>query len=117
MQSSVSLQTPDRMADLLQSFEKLYLLHPKVFNRQHDTKYWTTCIVIIVITVFCSLRFIIGAFYPNIGYVLGNYLNVLGVAGQVMSLGAGICSILIPYFRIRLLQQKDRLSFIYDLIA
>jgi hypothetical protein len=45
-----------------------------------------------------SFRLIIGAFSAKIGLMLGNYYYFVGVAGQVMALGAGICISLIPYF-------------------
>lgn len=102
--------------DLLPTLEKFYLLHPKVFDRKRDSKYWTMWIAIIVVTAFVSFRMMMGAFSPKIGLILGNSFNVLGLAGQVMSLGAGICCPLIPYFRIQLLRQKDKLPFLRDLL-
>ena len=106
-----------RMADILGPLEKLYLLHPKVFNRQHDVKYWMKNIASFLITLLLIIRLIVSAFYPQFGRMIRNYFNVLGVAGQVMSLGAGMCCTLIPYFRLRLLLQKDNLSFMTDLMA
>src|SRR6185295_331294 len=105
------------MTDILKPLEKLYLLHPKAFNRQHDVKYWMKNIAIFLITLLCNVRFIVGAFYPQFGRMTGNYCNVFGVAGQVLSLGIGTCCILIPYFRLRLLLQKNELSFMTDLMA
>src|SRR5207249_1140518 len=49
--------------------------------------------------------------------MIGNYCNVLGVAGQVMSLGGGNVVALVPYFRLRFLLQKNKLSFMTDLMA
>lgn len=104
------------MTGLLQILEKHHLLHPKVLNRKGDLRYLSKCITIILITAFVGLRYTIGGFSPSIGLMIGNYFNIYGVAGQVMSLGAGICVVLTPYFRLRLFRQSDGLSFLSDLV-
>src|SRR6185437_12409491 len=102
--------------DLLATFDKFHLLHPKVFGRQHDLKYWSKSILIILIMAFASGRYAAGGFSPQFGLMIGNYFNVFGVAGQLMSLGAGMYCLLGPYCRMQLMFQRDRLPFIFDLM-
>lgn len=101
----------------LSKLESLYFLHPSVFGRRlNDKKYWLANIVIVLIQSFNMVILLTGAFFPDIGIAMGNFLIYLGVAGQVMSLGAGSFHIFIFYCRFRILAERD-VPFIRQLVA
>src|SRR5687768_2164919 len=91
----------------LKTMEKLYLLHPSMVNRQGDLKYWTAGAIIILSNLLGALRFAIGAFWPQVGLSLANYLNVLGHGGQIISAVTAAFISLILYCQIQMLREKD----------
>src|SRR6266513_1649419 len=62
-----------------------------------------------------SFRFLASLPDENIGILLGNYFNTLGTAGQLLTILAMVYHLLVMYFRIRMVAQKE-LPFFDDIV-
>lgn len=118
-QPHISIEEPDEehpIKEWVCRLEKIFLLHPSFFGRSGDRRYHFGFSIANLSLSLASFRWFIGAFFPSFGLLLGNYFNVLGVAGQITSFAAGAFTGLMVYFHCRLLSERD-LSFVNDLTA
>src|SRR5688572_53358 len=93
-------------SELLAILEKLYVLHPIVANRQGDHRYWRGIFIVHLLFICGIGRLYIGTFFPSIGLSIGNFFNLFGFPGQVMSWSCGTAVIMMYYLRFRLLIEK-----------
>src|SRR5438105_770313 len=88
----------------LSSLEKRYLLHPSLVNRQGDLRYWLGIVLYIITILLIISRTAIGAFWPQVGLSLANFLNVYGHGGQIISAAGVLFYTLILFLQIQLMR-------------
>lgn len=100
----------------LSKLERQFLLRPSIFGHQHNLRYHCGVTIVFVSWIFLIFRYFLGAVSPDLALSLGNGLNVLGRAGQIVNIAVGTSVVLILYFRIRFLRLKDA-PFFDDIAA
>src|SRR5438128_854447 len=108
------MSTPGR--EWLSKLEGLCLLHPSLVN-QGKKLYLAKFARNVLCLSYCVIATFVGAFWPKVGLSIGNFYNVLGVAGQMMSFSAALIMGLVVYLRILWVASKNIASFIYEIIA
>src|SRR4029077_14039429 len=108
------MSTPGR--EWLSKLEGLCLLHPSLVN-QGKKLYLAKVARNVLCLSYCVILFFVGAFWPKVGLYFGNFFNVHGVAGQMISFSGALIVGLVVYLRIRWVADKNIGSFIYEVIA
>lgn len=88
--------------------------HPS--SGEGNKQYLLHILLVNLLGIFFVVFLLIGSFSPSTGLAMGNFVNVHGKVGQIMSLMGGVIIILRPYFRVRFLAIK-RAPYINDLIS
>ena len=101
---------------LMSALRRAFLYRPSLVNHQGGFRYWLPWTLIIGNLSFHVIRFLIGSVSPEVGLKMGNYHNVHGLAGQMISGSGVIYFSLILYFHVRLIVLED-IPFIHELVA
>src|SRR6266702_6045638 len=92
------MSTPGR--EWLSKLEGLCLLHPSLVNQRKKLYLAKVTRNVLGLSYIVTVYFV-GAFWPKVGLSIGNFFNVLGVAGQMLSFSAALIAGLVVYLRIR----------------
>src|SRR6266702_557002 len=98
------MSTPGR--EWLSKLEGLCLLYPSLVN-QGKKLYLAKVTRNVLCLSYCIIICFVGAFWPKVGLYIGNYFNVLGVAGQIISFSGVFMVALVVYLRIRWVADKN----------
>src|SRR5437879_4390394 len=83
---------------LMSALRRAFHYRPSLVNHQGGFRYWLPWTFIIGNLSFTVIRFLIGSVSPEMGLKMGNYQNVHGVTGQMMSGIGAVYFSLILYF-------------------
>lgn len=101
---------------LMSALRRAFHYRPSLVNHQGGFRYWLPWTFIIGNLSLNVIRWFIGTVSPEMGLKVGNFYNLIGLAGQMISGIAIAYFSLALYFNIRLIVLED-IPFIHELVA